>query len=91
MSDASHSDEMSKRFGLKNSGSRVDTSDSDELCGGGVDNCDEVEPFSVVVFCLKYPSMGMRGFQLVVVLRKRNKFWGNRSLKRNLYDKLFNA
>ena len=40
MSDASDSDDVSKRFGLKNSGSRVDTSDSDGVCGGGVDNCD---------------------------------------------------
>ena len=31
MSDASDSDDVSKRFGLKNSGSRVDTSDSDEV------------------------------------------------------------
>ncbi len=50
-SDSSESDEVSKRIGLKNSGSRVDTSDSDGVCGGGVDNCDEFGPFSVVVFC----------------------------------------
>ena len=26
------------------------------MCGGGVDICDEVVPFSVVTLCLKYPS-----------------------------------
>ena len=31
MSDASDSDDVSKRLELKNSGSRVDTSDSDEV------------------------------------------------------------
>ncbi len=40
MLDASDSDEVSKRLGLKNYGSRVDTSDSDGVCGGGVDNFD---------------------------------------------------
>ena len=38
MSDASDSDEVSKRFGLRSSGSRVEFSDSHEICGGSVDN-----------------------------------------------------